>query len=102
MNSTIPTPVCQPSLISYQGPADTQPSLYSSHPFSQTSRANGTILASDDSGRTFHRQLNLGIRTAFGYSSLACGLQGGSDDCAVLYDAGGVLRIVTFRSADVV
>jgi len=29
-------------------------------------------------------------------------MRGGSDDCAVLYDAGGLLRIKTFRSADVV
>jgi len=62
------TPVCQPSIISYQGPADTQPTIYASHPYSQVSRENGTILASDDSGATFKRHLNLGIPTTFGYT----------------------------------
>ena len=39
---------CQASIISYQGPQDHNgPALYFSHPYSTTSRKNGTILASD-------------------------------------------------------
>ena len=40
--------VCQASIISYQGSQDHNgPALYFSHPYSTTSRTNGTILASD-------------------------------------------------------
>ena len=53
------TPVCQGSLISYQGPADPAPALYFSGPHSTVTRKNGTILASDDNGVTFSRSLNI-------------------------------------------
>ena len=57
--------------------------------------------ASDDNGLTFSRALNLGIPTTFGYTGLACGLVGSKQDCAVMYDAGGVLRMKLFKSSDV-
>jgi hypothetical protein len=93
------TPICQASIISYHGPKDAAPALYFSHPYSTTSRSNGSILASDDNGATFLRALNLGIPTLFGYSGLACGLVGTADetDCAVLYDA-GASRLKRFAS----
>jgi hypothetical protein len=98
------TPICQASIISYKGPKDAAPALYFSHPYSTTSRSNGTILASDDNGATFSRSLNLGIPTDFGYTGLACGLVGTTDgtDCAVLYDAhAGALRLKRFASWNV-
>jgi hypothetical protein len=97
------TPVCQASIISYKGPKDAAPALYFSHPFSTTSRSNGTILASNDNGATFSRALNLAIPTQFGYTGLACGLVGAADgtDCAVLYDAAHKLRLKRFASSNV-
>ena len=97
------TPVCQASIISYKGPKDATPALYFSHPYSTTSRSNGTILASDDNGATFSRALNLAIPSDFGYTGLACGLVGAADgtDCAVLYDAHGALRLKRFASWNV-
>ena len=47
------------SVISYKGKADTTPTLYYSSPYSNTSRINGTILASNDNGATFSRSLNI-------------------------------------------
>lgn len=97
------TPVCQGSIISHKGPSDKAPALYFSGPGSETARVNGTIRASDDDGATFSRVLDLGIPTTFGYTGLACGLVGApaGQDCAVLYDSGGVLRLTRFASSDV-
>eukprot|EP00035_Acanthoeca_spectabilis_P027165 m.465594 g.465594 ORF g.465594 m.465594 type:complete len:498 (-) comp24344_c0_seq1:92-1585(-) len=97
------TPVCQGMITSYKGPLDSAPALYFSGPNSDTERTNGVIRASDDNGVTYSRLLDLGIPTYFGYTSVVCGLVGApsSQDCGVLYDAGGVIRFVRFRSADV-
>jgi sialidase-1 len=82
------TPVCEGSVISYQGPADVAPALYYSSPYSDTmARVNLTILASDDNGASFSRSLNLVPPTGgSGYTGLACGLPS-EQDCAVLFDS---------------
>ena len=95
------TPVCQGSVISYKGSADTREALYFSHPYSTTSRHNGTILASDDNGVTFPRRLQL-WPGGFGYTGLVCGLPGHEFDCAVLFDSQSHgLDFLTFHSRNV-
>jgi hypothetical protein len=96
------TPVCQGSMISYQGPTDTSPALYFSGPHSTVTRRNGTILASNDNGITFARSLNIFPynKGAYGYSSLACGMKA-EKDCGVLFDNGDRLLFMPFRSSDV-
>eukprot|EP01052_Picozoa_sp_SAG31_P028681 SAG31_NODE_2789_length_5089_cov_4.516433_3_plen_286_part_00 len=105
------TPVCQGSIISYKGPADKAEALYVATPYTNYSRFNGTILASDDFGDTFSRSLLLwpghphspGMGGGFGYTGLACGLPGIDFDCAVLFDQDAPgLWFTTFSSADVV
>ena len=64
--------------------------------------ANHAVATASDNGADFSRSLNLGISTTFGYTGLACGLVGSDDgDCAVMYDAGGTLRLKLFASSDV-
>ena len=105
--SDLLTPVCQGSVISYQGRADKTEALYFSHPYSTSSRSNGTVLASDDNGQTFSRSLRL-WPGGFGYTGLVCGLPGRGFDCAVLFDNEGRgsphpmgLDLLTFDSNDV-
>eukprot|EP01048_Picozoa_sp_COSAG05_P000380 COSAG05_NODE_10_length_39559_cov_64.255423_14_plen_289_part_00 len=108
------TPTCQASLISYQGPHDAAPALYFAGPYSESSaaghRLNGTILASDDSGRSFTRALTLGPTDdgsmSFGYTGLTCGLINAADgsDCAVVFRVelggrfGAGIRFKRFKS----
>ena len=96
------TPVCQASIISHQGPHDAAPALYFSGPYSNHTRRNGTILASDDNGITFSRSLNVFpyANGTFGYSSIACGMVA-ENDCGVLFDNGDRLIFLPFRSGDV-
>ena len=94
------TPVCMASVISHQGPVDTSgPALYYSSPYSETSRVNLTILASDDSGASFGRSLNLWPGSS-GYTGLACGMPG-KNDCGVLFSSTGGLNFLPFSSSDV-
>ena len=104
------TPVCQGSIISYQGPSDSQPRLYVTSPYSDAGRFTGTVLASDDDGLTFSRSLQLwpgkphqpGMGGGFGYTGLACGLPGKDFDCAVLFDQDEPgLWLLTFNSSHV-
>ena len=83
------TPVCQGSLLGYDG------ALYFVGPYSTTARHNLTVLASDDSGASFTRALTLWPGNG-GYTALQCGgfLAAGAgplrgDDCAVLFDGAG-------------
>jgi hypothetical protein len=75
------TPVCEASLLGYNG------SLLFVGPYSEVRRENLTVLASDDNGRSFRRSLRLDPGGA-GYSSLQCGLPA-PQDCAVLYNNEG-------------
>jgi sialidase-1 len=104
------TPVCQGSIISYQGRTDSAPRLYVTSPYSDLGRFNGTVLASDDDGATFSRSLQLwpgkphqpGMGGGFGYTGLACGLPGEDFDCAVLFDQDEPgLWLLTFDSSHV-
>ena len=87
------TPVCQGSVTGYK-----QQLLFSG-PYSETSRTNLTILASDDNGATFSRSLRI-TPGAAGYTGLQCGMPG-DNDCAVVYDAGHRIDFVAFSSADI-
>ena len=87
------TPVCQGSVTGYK-----QQLLFSG-PYSETSRTNLTILASDDNGATFSRSLRI-TPGAAGYTGLQCGMPG-DNDCAVVYDAGHKIDFVAFSSADI-
>jgi hypothetical protein len=88
------------SIISHQGPTDAAgPALYYASPYSEISRVNLTILASDTNGASFDRSLNLWPGTA-GYTGLACGLPG-EEDCAVLYDSYKGLNFLRFSSSHV-
>ena len=91
-------PCSNSAIISYDS------TLLFSGPFSETTRHNLTVLASDDGGTTFSRRLVLVPGTA-GYSSLACGFEEKgtvNPDCAVLYKASSSVRFVRFRSVDIV
>ena len=87
------TPVCQGSVTGYK-----QQLLFSG-PYSETSRTNLTILASDDNGATFSRSLRI-TPGAAGYTGLQCGMPG-DNDCAVVYDAGHKIDFVAFSSTDI-
>ena len=92
LHSDLVTPTCQSSLIGYNG------ALYFVGPYSETSRTNLTVLASDDNGQTFSRGLVLVPTGGSGYSAIACGLAGALD-CAVLYDTdAGSLKFLKFDS----
>ena len=75
------TPVCEASLLGYNG------SLLFVGPYSEVRRENLTVLASDDNGLHFRRSLQLDPGGA-GYTSVQCGLPA-PDDCAVLYNNEG-------------
>ena len=74
-------------------------SAYVAGPYSETERANLTVLASDDNAASFPHALQLHAGSS-GYTSLQCGLAG-ADDCAVLFDRDDGLFLIRFRSSDV-
>ena len=83
----------------YEDYGKSGPALYYSGPYmySETLRVNLTILASDDSGASFGRSLNLWPGSA-GYTGLACGMPG-KNDCGVLFSSHGVgLNFLSFSS----
>jgi hypothetical protein len=91
------TPICNAAIINYNS------SLLFLGPYSEHTRENLTVLASDDSGNHFSRRLVL-VPGAAGYSSLACGFAaagGSSADCGALYKARDDVRLKLFRSADI-
>jgi hypothetical protein len=92
LHNDLLTPTCQSSLIGYDG------ALLFVGPYSETSRTNLTVLASDDNGETFSRSLQLVPTGGSGYSAIACGLAPPLD-CAVLFDTDNAsLKLLKFSS----
>ena len=73
------TPMCQSDMVGTESGV-----VLVSTPYAETVRANMSVLASDDSGTSFHRQLRVWSGHC-GYSALVCGLPG-ELDCGVAFD----------------
>ena len=73
------TPMCQSDMVGTESGV-----VLVSTPYAETVRANMSVLASDDSGTSFHRQLRVWSGHC-GYSALVCGLPGDLD-CGVAFD----------------
>jgi hypothetical protein len=73
------TPMCQSDAVTtHEG------TVLVSSPYSETTRANMTVLASDDMGLHFRRQLRVWTGGS-GYSALVCGLSGPLQ-CGIMFD----------------